>query len=109
MDIEIYVLYEALFVVIFLGLLFSLAKGLGGSKNFPKPKEKKNDVPVRASTDHDKIRKKGKFGGRDKRWEEAMKEENRELTNQVEYRIKRPKKNPSKDSTLERMLKKRRG
>ena len=39
---EIYILYGALFVVIFLGLLFSLAKGLGGSKNFPKPKEKKN-------------------------------------------------------------------
>ena len=39
---EIYILYGALFVVIFLGLLFSLAKGLGRSKNFPKPKEKKN-------------------------------------------------------------------
>ena len=39
---EIYILYGAFFVVIFLGLLFSLAKGLGDSKNFPKPKEKKN-------------------------------------------------------------------
>ena len=39
---EIYILYGALFVVIFLGLLFSLAKGLGDSKNFPRPKEKKN-------------------------------------------------------------------
>ena len=42
MDTEIYILYGALFVVIFLGLLFSLAKGLGDSKNFSKPKEKKN-------------------------------------------------------------------
>ena len=40
---EIYILYGAFFIVIFLGLLFSLAKGLGSSKNFPKPKEKKND------------------------------------------------------------------
>lgn len=31
--------------------------------------------PVRASTDHDKIRKKGKVGGRNKRWQEAVKEE----------------------------------
>ena len=42
MDTEIYIIYGAFFVVIFLGLLFSLAKGLGDSKNFPKPKEKKN-------------------------------------------------------------------
>ena len=106
---EIYILYGALFVVIFLGLLFSLAKGLGGSKNFPKPKEKKDDDPVRASTDHDKVRKKGKFGGRDKRWEEAMKEENSALTNQVESKTKHPKKSPSKESRLESMLRKRRG
>ena len=65
--------------------------------------------PVRASTDHDKIRKKGKFGGRDKRWEEAIKEENGELTNQVESKTKHPKKSPSKESRLESMLRKRRG
>ena len=39
MDIEIYVLYEALFVVIFLGLLFSLTKELGDSKIFPSQKK----------------------------------------------------------------------
>ena len=109
MDTEIYILCGAFLVVIFLGLLFSLAKGLGDSKNFPKPKEKKNDDPVRASTDHDKIRKKEKFDGRDKRWEESMKEENIELANQVEPKIKHSKKNPSEEFTLERMLKKRRG
>ena len=65
--------------------------------------------PVRASTDHDKIRKKGKFGRRDKRWEEAMKEESSAIINQAGSKIKRPKKDPSKDPTLERMLKKRRG
>ena len=42
MDTEIYIIYGAFFVVIFLGLLFSLAKGLGDSKNFSKLKEKKN-------------------------------------------------------------------
>ncbi len=40
MDTEIYILYGAFFIVIFLGLLFSLAKGLGDSKNFPKPNKK---------------------------------------------------------------------
>ena len=108
MDTEIYILYGTFFVVIFLGLLFSLAKGLGDSKNFPKLKDKKNNDPVRASTDHDKIRKKGKFGGRDKRWEESMREENIKLTNQIESKIKFFKKNPSEESPLERMLKKRR-
>ena len=56
--------------------------------------------PARASTDHDKIRKKGKFDGRDKRWEETMKEDSK---------TKHPKKNSSKESTLKRMLIKRRG
>ena len=65
--------------------------------------------PVRASTDHDKIRKKGKFDGRDKRWEEALKEESGELTKQDESKTKRTKRNPSKGSTLDQMLKKRRG
>ena len=32
---------------------------------------------ARASTDHDKVRKKGKFESRDKRWEEAIKEESK--------------------------------
>ena len=66
-DTEIKILYGAFFVVIFLGLLFSLAKGLGDSKNFLNLKEKNNDDSIRASTDHDKIRKKGKFDGLDKR------------------------------------------
>ena len=41
--------------------------------------------PVRASTDHDKIRKKGKFDGLDKRQEETMREENTELKNDDKY------------------------
>ena len=32
---------------------------------------------ARASTDHDKMRKKGKFESRDKRWKEAIKEESK--------------------------------
>ena len=32
---------------------------------------------ARASTDHDKVRKKGKFESRDKRWKEAIKEESK--------------------------------
>jgi hypothetical protein len=67
MDAEIKILYGAVFVVIFLGSLFSLAKGLVDSKNFLNLKEKNNDDPIRASTGHDKIRKKGKFDGLDKR------------------------------------------
>ena len=109
MDTKSYLFYGAFIVVIFLGLLFSLAKGLGDSKDFPKPKEKKNDDAVRASTDHDTVRKRSKFGGRDKRWEEAMKEENNEVINKVESKTKYPSKNPNDKCTLERMLKKRRG
>ena len=108
MDTEIYILYGTFFVVIFLGLLFSLAKGLGDFANFPKTK-KKNDDPARASTDHDKVRKRGKVSGRNKRWEEALKEENAELNIQVELGIKRPNNNSNKKPSLERMLKKRRG
>ena len=40
MDTEIKILYGAFFVIIFLGLLFSLAKGWGDSKNFLNLKEK---------------------------------------------------------------------
>ena len=32
---------------------------------------------ARVSTDHDKVRKKGKFESRDKRWKEAIKEESK--------------------------------
>ena len=32
---------------------------------------------ARASTDHDKVRKKGKFESRDKRWKETIKEESK--------------------------------
>jgi hypothetical protein len=39
---ETYILYGALFVFLFLGLLFNVAKRLGSSKNFPPPKDKKN-------------------------------------------------------------------
>ena len=38
---ENYILYGALFVFLFLGLLFNVAKRLGSSKNFPPPKNKK--------------------------------------------------------------------
>ncbi len=40
---ETYILYGALFVFLFLGLLFNVAKRLGSSKNFPPPKNKKNE------------------------------------------------------------------
>ena len=39
---ETYILYGALFVFLFLGLLFNVAKRLGSSKNFPPPKNKEN-------------------------------------------------------------------
>jgi hypothetical protein len=39
---ETYILYGALFVFLFLGLLFNIAKRLGSSKNFPPSKNKKN-------------------------------------------------------------------
>jgi hypothetical protein len=39
---ESYILYGALFVFLFLGLLFNVAKRLGSSKNFPPPKNKNN-------------------------------------------------------------------
>ena len=51
MDTEIYALYGAFFVVVFLGLLFSLAKKLGDSGNFPKPKEKKTAGDKRGNYD----------------------------------------------------------
>lgn len=40
---ETYILYGALFVFLFLGLLFNVAKRLGSSKNFRPPKNKKNE------------------------------------------------------------------
>jgi len=39
---ETYILYGALFVFLFLGLLFNVAKRLGSSKNFPPSKKMKN-------------------------------------------------------------------
>ena len=39
---ETYILYGILFVFVFLGLLFNVAKRLGSSKNFPRSKDKKN-------------------------------------------------------------------
>ena len=84
-------------VVIFLGLLFSLAKGWGDSKNFLNLKEKNNDDLIRVSTGHDKIRKKGKFGGRDKRWEETTREENTELNDDDKQRDLNKWKNEKKD------------
>jgi hypothetical protein len=39
---ETYILYGALFVFLFLWLLFNVAKRLGSSKNFPSSKNKKN-------------------------------------------------------------------
>ena len=38
-----YILYGALFLVIFVGLLFNFSKFLGSSKNFPPPKDKKEE------------------------------------------------------------------
>jgi len=38
-----YILYGALFFVIFVGLLFNFSKFLGSSKNFPPPKDKKEE------------------------------------------------------------------
>jgi hypothetical protein len=40
---ETYILYGAIFVFLFLGLLFNVAKRLGSSKNFPPPKDKENE------------------------------------------------------------------
>ena len=40
---ETYILYGVLFVFLFLGLLFNVAKHLGSSKNFPPSKDKKDD------------------------------------------------------------------
>ena len=40
---ETYILYGIFFVFVFLGLLFNVAKHLGSSKNFPPPKNKKNE------------------------------------------------------------------
>jgi len=39
---ESYMLYGLIFVFLFLGLLYNVAKRLGSSKNFPRPKDKKN-------------------------------------------------------------------
>jgi len=38
-----YILYGALFLFIFVGLLFNFSKLLGSSKNFPPPKDKKEE------------------------------------------------------------------
>jgi hypothetical protein len=40
---ETYLLYGILFVFLFFGLLFNVAKHLGSSKNFPNPKDKKDE------------------------------------------------------------------
>ena len=40
---ENYILYGALFLVLFVGLLFNFSKFLGSSKNFPPPKDKKDE------------------------------------------------------------------
>ena len=38
-----YILYGILFLFLFLGLLFNVVKRLGSSKNFPPPKDKKEE------------------------------------------------------------------
>jgi len=40
---ETYILYGAFFLVLFVGLLFNFSKFLGSSKNFPPPKDKKDE------------------------------------------------------------------
>ena len=40
---ETYILYGALFLVVFLGLLFNIGKHIGSSKNFPPPEDKKKE------------------------------------------------------------------
>ena len=40
---ETYILYGALFLVLFVGLLFNFSKFLGSFKNFPPPKDKKDE------------------------------------------------------------------
>ena len=40
---ETYILYGILFLFLFLGLLFNFSKILGSSKNFPPPKDKKDE------------------------------------------------------------------
>lgn len=40
---ETYILYGIFFVFVLLGLLFNIAKRLGSSKNFPPPRDKKNE------------------------------------------------------------------
>lgn len=40
---ETYILYGILFVCLLLGMLINVGKRLGSSKNFPAPKDKKND------------------------------------------------------------------
>ncbi len=40
---ETYILYGILFVFVLLGLLFNIAKRLGSSKNFPRPRDKNNE------------------------------------------------------------------
>ncbi len=39
---ETYILYGVLFVFMLLGLLFNVFKRLSTSKNFPRPRDKKN-------------------------------------------------------------------
>jgi len=43
---ETYILYGVLFVCLLLGVLLSVGKRLGCSKNFPPPKDKKNDRSI---------------------------------------------------------------
>ena len=40
---ETYILYGVLFVFLLLGMLLNVGKRLGSSKNFPPPKDKKNN------------------------------------------------------------------
>lgn len=43
---ETYILYGILFVCLLLGVLLNIAKRLGSSKNFPPPKDKKNNRSI---------------------------------------------------------------
>ena len=46
-----YMLYGIFFIFIFLGLLFTVAKRLGSSKNFPTPKENREREKKRMTPD----------------------------------------------------------
>ena len=49
----------------------------GSQERYAKGRTVDEFQTVRASTGHDKMRKKGKFKSRDKRWKEAIKEESK--------------------------------